>query len=147
MKTVFSEWKECLVSYEKTMEDGLQKKVSEKYVVPAVSFTDAEKKICEEMSSYVSGEFNVENINPCRFGEVFLSEKSEDDMWYLARLAFITLDESTGKEKKTKVYYLVQGSSVNGAMKGIDEVMGKTMVDYIIEKVEETKYMDVFLKD
>ena len=129
------------------MEDGLQKKVSEKYVVDAITFGEAEAKISKEMSSYISGEFKVENINPCKFGEVFLTENGTDDRWYLARLAFITIDEKTEKEKKSKVHYLVQGSSVNGATKSIDEVMGKTMIDYVIEKVEETNYMYVFFHE
>lgn len=144
MKSVSGTFKECVVSFEKVMEDGLQKKVSEKYVVDALSFTEAEKKITEAMSSYVSGEFSIDNINPCKFKEVFLSDNKCADSWYIARLAFITVDEKTEKLKKSKVHYLVQGCSVNGAMKSIDEVMGGTMIDYIIEKVEETKYVDVF---
>lgn len=147
MKSRTAIFKECIVAYSKTMEDGLQKKVSEKYVVDAITFGEAEAKISKEMSSYISGEFKVENINPCKFGEVFLTENGTDDRWYLARLAFITIDEKTEKEKKSKVHYLVQGSSVNGATKSIDEVMGKTMIDYVIEKVEETNYMYVFFHE
>ncbi|UKK52689.1 DUF4494 domain-containing protein [Prevotella sp. E2-28] len=144
MKTVSGTFKECIITLEKVMEDGSQKKVSEKYVVDAITFGEAETKITEEMASYVSGEFGVDNINPCKFREIFVSDKDTDDTWYIARLAFIVLDEKTDKEKKSRVHYLVQGCSVNDAMKSIDEVMGKTMIDYVIEKVEETKYVDVF---
>lgn len=145
MKSITSKFMECVIVYDKTMEDGLQKKVSERYVVDALSFTEAEECITDEMSSYISGEFKVDNINPCKFGEVFLSESSDDDRWYLARLAFITIDEKTEREKKSKVHYLVQAGSFDGANKAIDEVMNGTMIDYVIEKVEETKYLDVFL--
>lgn len=144
MKSVTSSFKECVIAYDKTMEDGLQKKVSEKYVVDALTFAEAEERITEEMSSYISGEFKVDNINPCKFKEVFLSDDASDDRWYIARLVFIVPDEKTGKEKKSKMHYLVQGSSVKGATKNVDDVMGGTMIDYVIEKVEETKYMDVF---
>lgn len=144
MKSVSGDFKECLVSYEKVQEDGLQKKVSERFVVNGISFTDAEARITKEMGSYISGEFKVENINPCKFKELFLSDDASDDRWYIARLVFIVPDEKTGKEKKSRIHYLVQGSSVKGATKSVDDVMGGTMIDYVIEKVEETKYVDVF---
>lgn len=144
MRSRTANWMECILRYEKTMEDGLQKKVTEKYVVDALSFTEAEKRITEEMSSYISGEFDIANINPCAFKEIFFSDDAEADKWYKAKLAFITIDEKTDKEKKSKVQYLVQAGSFDGAKKNIDEVMGGTMIDYVIEKVEETAYMDVF---
>jgi hypothetical protein len=135
---------ECIIRYEKTMEDGLQKNVTEKYVLDALSFTEAESRIIEEMSSYISGEFTVVNINPCSFKEIFFSDEDTADKWYKAKLQFITIDEKTEKEKRSNVYYLVQAGSFDGAKKNIDEVMGGTMIDYVIAKVEETKYMDVF---
>jgi len=135
---------ECIIRYEKTMEDGLQKNVTEKYVLDALSFTEAESRIIEEMSSYISGEFTVVNINPCSFKEIFFSDDDMADKWYKAKLQFITIDEKTEKEKRSNVYYLVQAGSFDGAKKNIDEVMGGTMIDYVIAKVEETKYMDVF---
>jgi hypothetical protein len=135
---------ECIIRYEKTMEDGLQKNVTEKYVLDALSFTEAESRIIEEMSSYISGEFTVVNINPCSFKEIFFSDEDMADKWYKAKLQFITIDEKTEKEKRSNVYYLVQAGSFDGAKKNIDEVMGGTMIDYVIAKVEETKYMDVF---
>lgn len=145
MKSVSGYWKECIISYEKTTEDGLQKKVSEKYVLDAITFGDAETRILDEMSAYVSGEVKVVNINPCDFAEIFFDDDDVNaDRWYKARLAFITIDENTDKEKRSKVYYLVQAGSFDGAKKAIESVMDGTMIDYVIEKVEETKYMDVF---
>jgi CMP-N-acetylneuraminic acid synthetase len=126
------------------MEDGLQKKVTEQYVVDALSFTEAEARIIEEMSSYISGEFEVVEIDRCVFKEVFFSDEETADKWYKAKLKFITIDEKTEKEKKSTVYYLVQAGSFEGARKNIDEVMGGTMIDYVIDTVSETKLMDVF---
>ncbi len=144
MRSRTANWMECIIRYEKTMEDGLQKNVTEKYVLDALSFTEAESRIIEEMSSYISGEFTVVNINPCSFKEIFFSDEDTADKWYKAKLQFITIDEKTEKEKRSNVYYLVQAGSFDGAKKNIDEVMGGTMIDYVIAKVEETKYMDVF---
>lgn len=144
MRSRTANWMECIIRYEKTMEDGLQKNVSEKYVLDALSFTEAEKRITEEMSAYISGEFSVQNINPCPFKEIFFSDDEMADRWYKAKLQFITIDEKTEKEKRTNMNYLVQAGSFDGAKKNIDEIMGGTMIDYVIAKVEETKYMDVF---
>ena len=144
MRSRTANWFICKIRYEKTMDDGLQKKVTEQYVVDALSFTEAEARIIEQMSSYISGEFDVVEIDRCVFKEVFFSDEDTADKWYKAKLKFITIDEKTDKEKKTPVYYLVQAGSFEGARKNIDEAMGGTMIDYIIDTVGETKIMDVF---
>ena len=138
MRSRTATWFECKIRYEKTMEDGLQKKVTESYAVDALSFSEAEERIIEEMSSYISGEFNVVDI------KIFFSEQELADRWYKAKLQFITIDEKTEKEKRSNVTYLVQAGTLNGAVKNIDEVMGGTMIDYAIVSVAETTLMDVF---
>lgn len=144
MKSRTANWYECTVRYERQMDDGMQKKVNELYVVDALSFGEAEEAITREMSSYVSGEFEVKNINPAAYGEVFFSENDNDDRWYKARLSFITIDEKTEKEKRSTVTYLVQASTFNGAVKNIEEVMSGTLIDYVIANISETKIMDVY---
>ena len=126
------------------MEDGLQKKVTENYVVDALSFSEAEERITEEMSSYISGEFDVADIKKASYGEIFFSDDEMADKWYRAKLQFITYDEKTDKEKRSSVTYLVQAGSFNGAVKNIDEAMGGTMIDYVISSVAETTLMDVY---
>lgn len=125
-------------------EDGLRKKVTESYVVDALSFSEAETRITEEMQAYISGEFEVVNIDPAKFAEVFFSDTDTADLWYLAKLQFITIDEKTEKEKRSTVLYLVNAGSFASAMNNVNEVMGGTMVDYVTAKIEETKIMDVF---
>ena len=144
MRSRTANWFLCRIRYEKTMEDGLQKKVTEQYVVDALSFTEAEAHIIEEMSQYISGEFEVVEIDRCVFKEIFFSDEETADKWYKAKLKFITIDEKTEIEKKSTVYYLVQAGTFEGARKNIDEVMGGTMIDYVIDTVSETKIMDVF---
>ena len=144
MRSRTANWFICKIRYDKVMEDGLQKKVTEQYVVDAMSFSEAEARIIEEMSHYISGEFDVVEIDRCAFKEVFFSDLETADTWYKAKLQFITIDEKTEKEKRTAVYYLVQGSSLENARKNIDEVMGGTMIDYVISGVNETKIIDVF---
>ena len=122
----------------------MQKKVTENYVVDALSFSEAEERITEEMSSYVSGEFDVADIKIAPYGEVFFADSDNADRWYKAKLAFITLDEKTQKEKRSTVNYLVNAGTLNGAVKSIDEVMSQSMVDYAVVSVNETTLMDVF---
>ena len=122
----------------------MQKKVTETYSVDALSFSEAEERITEEMSSYISGEFTVQDIKKAPYGEIFFSDSELADKWYKAKLQFITIDEKTEKEKRSSVSYLVQAGSFNGAVKNIDEVMGGTMIDYVIASVAETQILDVF---
>lgn len=145
-----STWFECKVRYEKTQEDGSEKLVNELYVVDALSFTEAEASIIDNMSVYVSGEFKVANINPANYNEIFFSDIDDDDLWFKARLAFITIDEKKDKEKRTYVKkrtyvnYLIQAKSIERAKRYVDEVMGKTMIDYELKSLSETKIFDVF---
>ena len=144
MRSRTTTWFECKIRYEKTMEDGTQKKVTETYTVDALSFTEAESSIIEEMSAYISGEFEVRDIKKAAYGEVFFSDSLSADRWYKTKLQFITIDDKTEKEKRSNVNYLVHAPSLPQAVKGIDEVMGGTMIDYVIASVAETQIMDVF---
>ena len=144
MRSRTAEWFETKIRYEKTMEDGLQKKVTEQYVVDALSFTEAESAIMEEMSSYISGEFEVSDIKKASYKEIFFSDASGDDRWYKAKLQFITIDEKTEKEKRSNVYYLVQAATLHGAVNHIEEVMGTTLIDYVIANIAETQILDVY---
>ena len=144
MRSRTTTWFECKIRYEKTMEDGTQKKVTETYTVDALSFTEAEASIMEEMSAYISGEFEVRDIKKAAYGEVFFSDSPSADRWYKTKLQFITIDDKTEKEKRSNVNYLVHALSLPEAVKSIDEVMGGTMIDYVIASVAETQIMDVF---
>ncbi|MBQ8126860.1 MAG: DUF4494 domain-containing protein [Prevotella sp.] len=144
MRSRTANWFECKIRYEKTMDDGLQKKVTESYVVDALSFSEAEERIIEEMSAYISGDFTVQDIKKAAYGEIFFSDDASADRWYKAKLQFITIDEKTEKEKRSSVNYLFQAGSMNGAMKNIEEGMGGTMIDYSVTSVQETQLMDVF---
>ena len=111
MRSRTANWFECKIRYEKVMDDGLQKKVTESYVVDALSFSEAEERIIEEMSSYISGEFDVTDIKKAAYKEIFFSDDEMADKWYKAKLQFITIDEKTEKEKRSTVTYLAQAGS------------------------------------
>lgn len=135
---------ECKVRYEKVMEDGVLKKVTETYVVDAVSFGEAEKRIIEEMSHYTTGELTVANLKIAQYKEVFFDDRDIADKWYKVKLAFITIDEKTDKEKKSNVFYLLNAHNIDDAILDIQKIMGGTMIDYYTYNVSETPIMDVF---
>ena len=137
-------WFECKVRYEKVQEDGLQKKVTETYVVDAQSFAEAEARVTQESSQYISGDFTVEDVRKAPYKEIFFSEDGAADRWYKARLEFITIDEKTEKEKRSRVTYLVQADTLKRAIMGIEEVMGGTMIDYEACSAAATSILDVY---
>ncbi len=135
-------WFECKVRYDKTLDTGLIKTVTEPYMIDALSFTEAEARIIEEITPFISGEFSVSDIKRVKYSDTFFNESG--DRYYKAKLYYITLDEKSGAEKKTAVNMLVQASELREAVDIIDEEMKKTMIDYSIAGVTETAIMDVF---
>lgn len=137
-------WFECKIRYEKTMENGMVQKVTEPYLVDALSFTEAEARIIEEITPFITGEFTVSDIKRANYGELFFSDEEAADLWFKCRLFFITLDEKSGAEKKTTSFVLVQAADLRDAVKKLDEGMKGTMADYQIGAVTETAIMDVY---
>ena len=137
-------WFECRIRYEKTFEVGPDKKVTEPYLVDALSFTEAEARIIEEMAPYISGEFTVKDIKRASYSELFYSDEVSADKWFKGKLAFITLNEKTNKEKRTFQNVLIQASDLRDAVKKLDEGMKGSMVDYVIMSIQETAIMDVY---
>lgn len=135
-------WFECKVSYEKLLENGTQKRVTEPYLVNALSFTEAEARIIEEIQPYISGEFTIADIKRAKFSETFFNEAG--DRYFRAKVNFITLDEKSGTEKKTATNMLAQASTLKEALGVIEKGMEGTLADYSIASITETAIMDVF---
>ncbi|MDE7410917.1 MAG: DUF4494 domain-containing protein [Paramuribaculum sp.] len=137
-----SNWFECKVRYDKMMENGVPKKVNEPYLVDALSFTEAEARIIEEQTPFISGEFSVSAVKRSKISEIFRDDTA--DRWYLAKVAFITIDEKTAVEKKTVSQILVAGSDFKGAYDNFLDGMKSTMADYELVSLSETPLMDVY---
>ena len=137
-------WFECKVRYEKTGDDGTPRKVTETYVVDALTFGEAESRILEEMGKYVGGEIEVADLKIAQYKEIFFADSDLADKWYKAKLAFITIDEKTNKEKKTTVHYLVNAGNIEKKKKNVDDIMGESMIDYETKSLSETQIIDVF---
>lgn len=143
MRTKSATWFEVGIRYHKTQDDGTEKAVTERYAVDALSFTEAESAIIDEMS-YISGEFKIKSEVQANYGEVFFSDNDKENKWYKAKLSYIMLDENNGKEKRSNVNYLVQAESMQGALRNIGEVMHTSLADYEVVGLVETKILDVF---
>ena len=132
---------EVKITFDKTLENGKEKKVSELYLVDALSFTEAEMKI---NAFAVLPNFKVKSIRPYKVAEIVNKIDSDDNRYFKCKLNFITLDEKSGNEKKTPTNILVQATTLDEAKVTLVNHMKTTMCDYSIEKIEETKIMDVF---
>ena len=132
------------VRYEKTLENGLNKTVSEQYLFDALSFTEAEARTIEELKPYISGEFSIPQIVKPRISELMLSEDVSADRYYKVKVSFITLDEKSGAEKKTNSFILVQASDFKNAYDRFIEGMKGTMADYEIVSIVETQILDYY---
>lgn len=146
MRNKKSSWFEAVVRYKKMMEDGTQKSVTETYVVDAMTCTETETDVVKELKAFIKGDYKVTSTKETPYHEIFFSDKEKDDKWYKAKLAFITIDEKTEKERRTNVTYLVQAATLPGAVKNIQEIMGDTTNDYQFLSVQETKVIDVITK-
>lgn len=138
-------WFEVTAKYERMLDDGSTKKVSEIYVAEAHSFSEVEKRILNEVGKAVRGGVEVNKIAPAAYKEVVFSDNSGDDHWFKAKVSFITLDEKTGKEKRATTQYLVQAECFDDAVVHINNFM-QSSGDYLTATVTETKIIDVFEK-
>ena len=134
---------ECGIRYKRTMENGMTKKVTELYLVDALSFAEAEGRITKEMEPYISGDFDVVTIKRTNYSEI-VGGLSTADKWFKAKLNFISIDEKSGKEKKQAVHFIVRATDINNAHICVVEHMKGSMMDYEIATLDETKIMVLF---
>ena len=135
-------WFECKISYDKTQENGSVKRVSEAYIIDALSFTEAEARIIEEQRPFISGDFSVSAVKRTKIAEISWNEGG--DKWYMVKVGFITVDEKSGVEKRTASLMLVQASDFKDAVANFDEYMKGSIGDYDIISIAETPIMDVY---
>ena len=135
-------WFECKIKYEKTADEGKIVKVNEAYLVDALSFTEAEARIIQEMEPFISGEFTVANIRRARINEMFFNEAG--DRWFRSKVIFVSYDEEKQMEKRTPATMLIQATDIKAALEGIIEGMKGSMADYEIASITETPIIDVY---
>ena len=137
-----AQWIKTSVRFDKIMENGAVKKVTEPYLVDALSFTEAEARIIEEVTPFISGDFTVSAVKKSKISEIFRDDMG--DKWYLVKVAFITIDEKTAAEKRSVSQILVQANDFANAVENFKDGMKGTLADFEIVSVAETPIIDVF---
>lgn len=138
-------WFECKIRYDRMQENGSVKKVNEPYLVDALTFTEAESRIIEEMKPYISGDFSISAVKKTKISEIFFDESG--DKYYMVKYNMITLDEKSGQEKKVAIFTLVQAADFDDALANFRSGMNGTLADFEIVSITETMIMDVFPLD
>lgn len=137
-------WFITKIKYEKTLDTGKVKKVSESYLVDAMTFTEAEAKIIKEMTPFMSGEFEVSAISKIKFEDVITKQIDGDFSYYKCKISRYEIDEKTAKEKRITAVYLINAESVQKAHNYFFEYMKDSAEDWKLDGIDETSLIDVF---
>lgn len=136
-------WFQVKVAYDKLQQNGSKNRQKEVYLVDALSFTEAEKRVTEELKPFIEGEFKVTAMKLENIQEIFNSDM-EDGYWYKANVSFSSIDEKTAKEKKSTSVMLVYSDSTDNALKRLHEGMKGSLSDYEVKQLTKTAYVDLF---
>ena len=99
-------WFEAKVKYVKVGEDGKEKKMSELYLLDAMSYTEAESRITENLREMIQGDFYIVGLKKSNITELVESNDGNDDKWFKAKVAIIDADQISGKENRTSITWL-----------------------------------------
>ena len=135
-------WFEVKVKFTKEFQDGTLKRVTETYLVSALSFSEAEARIYQEVGEFVRGEFLVTSIKKDDYADIFHYEDAET--WYKCKVAYVTEDADSGKEKRVTNNFLVSAHTVKEAYDRIEESLKGLMVTYETPVIAETKIQEIF---
>lgn len=141
---MIANWFEAKVKYVKMGEDGKEKKMSELYLLDAMSYTEAESRITENLRDMIQGDFYIVGLKKSNITELVESNDGNDDKWFKAKVNIIDADQISGKEKKSNQYYLVVGSDIDSALANLHKSLSTYVVPCEIASITDTNIMDVF---
>lgn len=140
-----NKWYLCKVSYERQTDSIGMKKVTESYLVDALSFTEAEERVIREVTAFVSmGALEVVNIRRMKIAEIIGAENDQADTYFKAKVEFISIDEASGQEKKSPAVMVVKAQNLKAALLLVEEVLEQTISNAQISKVEEFPILDIY---
>ena len=113
-------------------------------MVDALSFTEAESRICKECQAYATGEFTVSAVKRCKIVEMFFNEDLQEYKWFRCRVNYVSVDEEKGVEKRIAQTMMVQAVDFQDAVKALVKGMDSSVCDYEIASITETKIIDVY---
>lgn len=144
MRSKTSNWLEVKVRYERIVDEGTSKKVTESFIVSAITFAEAEERIISELQAFTNDDIEIQSIKKVPFKEIHFSDCDSDDRYFKATLKYITIDEKTEKEKLTRVIQIVQAEDIQKALDSVNSIMASTMIEYKTPSISDTNYVDVF---
>ena len=131
----------CKIKYQKEEDNGKLKNVTEAYLVDAVSYTEAEARIHEELGSIIRGEFSITNITKSNINDVFGYD--DTDLWHKVKVIYYVEDDN-GNEKKVTNHMLVTANTVKEAYDRIEESMKSILVTFKITEIAESPIVEIF---
>ena len=135
-------WFECKVKYLKIDHDGRERKVTETMLFDAVSYTDAEAHVTEQLKEIIRGEFVIDKISKSNIIEIFPHETGA--FLYKGKISIVTIDEKGGKEKKVNNYFLVAADDIKQALQRLEEGLSYILVPYSITSLQVSSIVDVY---
>ena len=137
-----SNWFTVKVKYTKQLDNGSLKRVSEPYLLSAMTFTDAEASIYEELGAVIRGEFNVTGISRTELNDIFAYD--DTGVWYKCKVVYDNLDADTDKAKKVSQNFLVEASSVKEAYERLTDNLKGMLVEFQIPSVMVSPIVEIF---
>jgi hypothetical protein len=135
-------WFEVRVKYLKIDDDGRERKVTEAMLFDAVTYTDAEAHVTEQLREIIRGEFVIDKISKSNIIETFPHETGA--FWYKGKISIVTIDEKGGKEKKVNNYFLVEADDIKQALQRLEEGLSYILVPYTITSLQVSSIVGVY---
>lgn len=136
---------EATVRYERTMSEGNIKMITEKYILTAASFAEAEERITIEIEPFAAGQFDVKALKTIDVREVMMdSNRNSEDKWFKCKVLFITINEITAEEKRTPAIIYVLAKDTVSANSVLIDGLRSSMMDYEIDTIQATKIVELF---
>jgi hypothetical protein len=135
-----SAWYQGKIRYQKIDEKDKTIKITEVYLVDAVSYTDAEARIYATVASNTP-DFHLFGLSRMKVQEVFFVDEGAET-WFKVKVNFMSFDEKSQKEKRTPFLMLINAENPLEAYNLISERLG-TVEDYQITDINITNILEV----
>jgi len=135
-------WFKVKVKYTKQLESGSFKRVSEPYLLSAMTFTDAEARIYEELGSFIRGEFSVMGITREDIQDIF--QYDDADSWFKCKISYDNIDDDGDKKRTVTQNFLVSAKTVKDSYERIEESLESLMLDYQIISIIASPIVEIF---
>ena len=129
---------EVKITYQRQTGESTPSSVKETYLVEGLTIADVENRLMEELRPYMFGDTEVPSCKKAQFYDILPS--TEGDRWFKARVEMITIEDS-GKEKRKGVSILVESSTIDEAMKSLQQQLNG--VDCEVVSIARSPILDV----